>query len=88
MKTLVVGIVALAFCLPAGVWAKGNRSLTPSRSTTIALTKKDSLLLVVNKETNSLAVLQVRKKKADVRTLLAEVGVGVDPRCVAADAKH
>jgi YVTN family beta-propeller protein len=86
MRTQIVAIVALALCLPSGAWAKG-KSLIPSRSTTVALTKKDSLLLVVNRETNSLAVLQVRKKKADTQTLLAEVAVGVDPRCVAADAK-
>ena len=86
MRTFVVAIAALALWLPSGAWAKG-KSLTPTRSTTVALAKKDSLLLVVNRETNSLAVLQVRKKKQDVKTLLAEVGVGVDPRCVAVDAK-
>jgi YVTN family beta-propeller protein len=86
MRTCVVAIAALALWLPTVAWAKG-RSLTPTRSTTVALAKKDSLLLVVNRETNSLAVLQVRKKKQDTKTLLAEVGVGVDPRCVAVDAK-
>src|SRR5689334_16665654 len=89
MKRQLAVIVALLLSLPIGAWAKGggNRSLTPTRSSTIALTKKDSLLLVVNRETNSLGVLQVRKKKADTKTLLAEVAVGVDPRCVAVDAK-
>src|SRR5262245_6564104 len=87
MKIRVAAVVALALWLPAGAWAKGNRSLTPTHSSTIALTRKDSLLLVVNRETNSLGILQVRKKKQDTKTLLAEVGVGVDPRCVAVDAK-
>ena len=64
MKAHVAVLVALALCTPGAAWAKG-KSLTPSRSTTITLAKKDSLLLVVNKETNSLAVLQVRKKKSD-----------------------
>jgi YVTN family beta-propeller protein len=86
MKAHVAVLVALALCAPGVAAAKG-KSLTPSRSTTITLAKKDSLLLVVNRESNSLAVLQVRKKKSDTKTLLAEVGVGIDPRCVAADAK-
>ena len=64
MRTSTMAIVALALWLPAGAWAKG-KSLTPTRSSTVALAKKDNLLLVVNRETNSLAVLQVRKKKQD-----------------------
>jgi YVTN family beta-propeller protein len=62
------------------------RFATPTHSTTIALTAKDKLLLVVNRETNTLSVLLVRGKKgADASAKLAEIPVGVDPRCVAVD---
>ena len=86
---------------------------TSSHSTTIALTSDDRRLLVVNREANSLSVIQVRakpKKKdkgsggmewstepnggfttsdtpadalRDDATKLAEIPVGLEPRCVA-----
>src|SRR5512132_4504 len=97
---------------------------TPSRSTTIALTSDEQRLVVVNREANSVSVIQVRteakKEKdkdkdkdkkdkngalsapsdktpifhlnnganggdssADVAKKLAEIPVGLEPRCVA-----
>jgi YVTN family beta-propeller protein len=78
---------------------------TPSRSTTIALTSDDQRLVVVNREANSVSVIQVRaevtkkngktdddktkngkkdpKDSVDVAVKLAEIPVGLEPRCVA-----
>jgi YVTN family beta-propeller protein len=57
---------------------------TPSRSTTIALTRDNHRLLVVNRQTNSLSVLKVRDLFGNDRAdLLAEIPVGIEPRCVA-----
>ncbi len=57
---------------------------TPSRSTTIALTRDNHRLLVVNRQTNSLSVLKVRDLFGnDVAELLAEIPVDIEPRCVA-----
>jgi len=92
----------------------------PSRSTTIALTSDEQRLVVVNREANSLSVIQVRTEakkdkdkgkkdkngalsapsdetplfhlnnganggnsSADVAKKLAEIPVGLEPRCVA-----
>src|SRR5919201_3514079 len=59
---------------------------TPTRSTTIALTRDNQRLVVVNRETNSLSVIQVRTPAgtdAIPPVKLAEIAVGNDPRCVA-----
>jgi YVTN family beta-propeller protein len=78
--------------------AKPSDSATlaaPSRSTTIALTANEQRLVVVNREANSVSVIQVRtepqkphgkgtsKNSLDVATKLAEIPVGLEPRCVA-----
>lgn len=57
----------------------------PSRSTTIALTSNNQLLLVVNRETNSLTVFRVGNFLGqEIFPLkLAEISVGTEPRCVA-----
>jgi len=83
-------VVALASCLAVAslgsiAEAKKKRFKTPTRSSTVRLTKNDKLLLAVNRESNSLAVLQVRKRNQDAFTLLAEIAVGTDPRFVAVD---
>src|SRR5262245_26087967 len=60
----------------------------PSRSTTITLAHKDQLLLVVNRETDSLSILAVRKKNKNITPVkLAEVPVGREPRCVTVGPK-
>src|SRR5919197_2816040 len=56
----------------------------PSRSTTIALTSDETRLVVVNREANSVSIIQVKDNSGnDVAVKLAEIGVGQEPRCVA-----
>ena len=60
------------------------RFTMPTRSTSIALTSDDRRLVVVNRQTNSVSVLEVRTTLGlDTANKLAEVPVGQDPRCVA-----
>jgi YVTN family beta-propeller protein len=57
---------------------------TPSRSTTIALTSDETRLVVVNREANSISIIEVKDaQNNDVSNKLAEIGVGEEPRCVA-----
>jgi YVTN family beta-propeller protein len=61
-----------------------DRLAGPSRSSTIALSRNGRGLVVVNRETDSVAILEVRDAAGDdVANLLAEVIVGEDPRFVA-----
>jgi YVTN family beta-propeller protein len=61
-----------------------QRLATPSRSTTIALTSDDRRVVAVNRETQSLSVIEVRDQHGfDRAQLLAEVPVGHEPRFVA-----
>jgi YVTN family beta-propeller protein len=56
---------------------------TPSRSTTIALTSDETRLVVVNREVNTVSIIRVKDAAgADVATKLAEIAVGLEPRCV------
>ena len=56
----------------------------PSRSTTIALTADETRLVVVNREANSISIIQVKDAQGtDVANKLAEIAVGLEPRCVA-----
>ena len=57
-------------------------------STTIALSPNDQRLWVVNREVNSVSVIQVRNRGGsptftDQAIKLAEIPVGLEPRCVA-----
>src|SRR5689334_774775 len=74
---------AFAALLAPGPVSAAKRAPVPGRSTTIALFAKDSRLVVVNRETDSVSVLAVRRRGRDVAEKLAEVLVGRDPRCVA-----
>ena len=57
---------------------------TPSHSTTIALTSDDRRVVAVNREANSVSILRVRNAQGrDVHVKLAEISVGLEPRCVA-----
>ena len=62
--------------VPTSVYA------TPTRSTTIALTKNGSKLVVVNTDSNSVSVFEV-KSNGQSLNLLAEIPVGKEPQCVA-----
>jgi YVTN family beta-propeller protein len=56
----------------------------PSHSTTIALTSDETRLVVVNREANSVSIIQVKDEHGnDVAIKLAEIAVGQEPRCVA-----
>jgi YVTN family beta-propeller protein len=64
--------------------ASAETLATPSRSTTIALTSGEGRVVVVNREANSLSIIRVRNAQGqDVGIKLAEIGVGIEPRCVA-----
>src|SRR5262245_57743994 len=66
------------------VVAVQQRLATPSRSTTIALTSDDKRAIVVNRQTHSLAIIEVRDAGGgDTANLIAEVAVGNEPRFVA-----
>ena len=82
---LLACAVALLALPPAAGARKKKRFRTPTRSSTIKITRNDKLVVAVNREANSLAVLQVRKGNRDVFVKLAEVPVGIDPRSVAVD---
>jgi YVTN family beta-propeller protein len=57
---------------------------TPTRSTTIALTPDETRLVVVNREANSVSVIQVKNNVGkDFYHKIAEIPVGEEPRCVA-----
>src|SRR5262245_16340072 len=75
----VLGGILLVRPRPSG----GQAPSVPSRSTTIALTTDEQNLVVANRETNTVSVIQVRSFAGDAANKLAEVAVGRDPRCVA-----
>jgi YVTN family beta-propeller protein len=57
---------------------------TATNSSTIALTSDDRLLVVANREANSISLLEVRSGDGqDVANKLTEVAVGLEPRCIA-----
>src|SRR5262245_9794009 len=77
---LTAGVIAGAPALgPA--WAAGDAP----RSTSIALNRGGTLLFVANREEDSLTVFAVGRLGPKVLTKLAEVPVGEEPVCVAAD---
>jgi Uncharacterized conserved protein len=56
----------------------------PTHSTTIALTSDETRLVVVNREADSVSIIQVKDANGnDVANKLAEIAVGQEPRCVA-----
>lgn len=60
------------------------RFTAPTRSTNIALTSDDRRAVVVNRDANTVSVIEVRDANgADTAKKLAEVGVGDEPRYVA-----
>src|SRR5947207_1163359 len=83
----IIVCCALVLALPGTAHGKKRpRFKTPTRSSTIRVTRNDKLVVLVNRETNSLSVVQVRaRKNRDVGIKLAEVPVGLDPRSVAVD---
>jgi YVTN family beta-propeller protein len=81
-----LGVLLVGSLLFHAAGADAATLLTPSRSTTIALTEDNRLLVVVNRETHSLSVFRVRNllgQELDPPVKLAEIAVGIEPRCVA-----
>jgi YVTN family beta-propeller protein len=98
--TLLIGGLLVRSRLSDAKPADSVKLATPSRSTTIALTSDEQRLVVVNREANSVSVIQVQAAKngngkkngakknsgggsLDVANKLAEIPVGLEPRCVA-----
>ena len=76
---VMVGLVGLGTALHTS-----EAIAAPTRSTTIALTADETRLVVVNREANSLSIIQVKDANGnDVANKLAEIAVGQEPRCVA-----
>jgi len=74
--TLIVGSLLLGSIQTAAA--------APTRSTTIALTSDETRLVVVNREANTVSLIQVKDANGnDVASKLAEIAVGQEPRCVA-----
>src|SRR5262252_301665 len=79
---LLITVVVLLAALTAAAPEKANAA--PGRSTTIALTSDESRVVVVNRDANSLSIIQVKNKHGnDVSNKIAEIPVGEEPRCVA-----
>src|SRR3990172_2494187 len=61
-----------------------HTTATPTHSTTIALTYDETRVVVVNREANTISIVQVKDESGnDVATKLTEIAVGQEPRCVA-----
>jgi YVTN family beta-propeller protein len=61
-----------------------NKAATTSRSTTVALTYDEARVVVVNREANTISIIQVKDGNGnDVANKLDEIAVGQEPRCVA-----
>jgi YVTN family beta-propeller protein len=87
-RTAIAGLTLVGTLGSAELALAAKRAKLPTRSTTIALFRNDGRLAVVNRDADSLTVLQVRRNRADVEEKLAEVTVGHEPRCVAIGAKE
>jgi YVTN family beta-propeller protein len=81
-----MALVALLICL-GGLRAAQQTPSTSgrgTRSTTIALTTDETRVVVVNREANTVSIIQVKDANGnDVAVKLAEIAVGQEPRCVA-----
>src|SRR5262249_16600816 len=79
---LVTG--GLLTMLGSGATQAANPKVAFGRSTTIALTSDEKRLVVINREANSLSIIQVKgHHDEDVAQQLAEIPVDEEPRCVA-----
>src|SRR4051794_6700553 len=75
---------AALFAAAAVILSVMKADAAPTRSTTIALTPDEMRVVVVNREANSVSIIQVKDANGnDVANKLVEIGVGEEPRCVA-----
>src|SRR5215510_5558337 len=81
------GRVGIRFAMVLGavlIGLVGLAAAAPTRSTTIALTSDETRLVVVNREANTVSIIQVKDSSGnDIANKLAEIAVGQEPRCVA-----
>jgi YVTN family beta-propeller protein len=87
LVAVLVGLVGLGVAAQkkATGASKGSKAATSNHhSTTIALTPDETRLVVVNREANSVSIIQVKDAQGnDVAVKLDEIAVGLEPRCVA-----
>ena len=80
-RTTLLIAVAAVLTAPLGMMAPKKADAAPARSTTIALTSDETRLVVVNREANSVSIIQVKNKNGnDVSNKIAEIPVGEEPR--------
>jgi YVTN family beta-propeller protein len=82
----LMGILGLASLVTAQNATPPPIARTPSHSTTIALTPNERRIVVINREANSVSIIQVKDAQGNdiiPAVKLAEIGVGEEPRCVA-----
>jgi YVTN family beta-propeller protein len=78
--TLAIATIAVV----AALMVPKKADAAPTRSTSIALTSDEQFVVVVNREANSVSIIQVKDKNGnDVSNKIAEIPVGEEPRCVA-----
>src|SRR5438552_3746428 len=78
---LVAVVVALSAPMAA---APKKADAAPTRSTSIALTSDERFVVVVNREANSVSIIEVKDANGDdIIKKIAEIPVGEEPRCVA-----
>src|SRR5262245_53883336 len=83
LVVVLIGLVGIGAAAQRNNKQSANRD-GPTRSTTIALTSDETRLVVVNREANSVSIIQVKDANGnDVATKIVEIGVGEEPRCVA-----
>src|SRR5262245_61465727 len=74
---VILGVVGIGVAQLTGLGAT-------TRSTSIALDPTETRLAVVNREANTLSIIEVKDANGnDVTNKLAEIAVGQEPRCVA-----
>src|SRR5215470_2008401 len=79
LVVVLIGLVGIGTALHTS-----EAIAAPTRSTTIALTSDETRLVVVNREADSVSIIQVKDQNGnDVANKLAEIAVGQEPRCVA-----
>ncbi len=67
-----------------GVGDECDRFKSATRSSTIAITSDDRFVVTANRESHTLSLVEVRDADGDdTAEVLAELAVGLDPRCVA-----
>src|SRR5437868_13585611 len=77
-------LFAAAAAILSVAMAPKEADAAPTRSTTIALTSDETRVVVVNREANTVSIIQVKDAGGnDVANKLDEIGVGEEPRCVA-----